>query len=483
MNAKRATNGSSVLKQTDPSYERYPAMNPPEPISPVIVEPKGPLEVLSRQEIQRFHTTAKGNLHDLLRICSLAVLACGTSADDARALFQRHENFDIQVLNGEGGLQLQLHNPPPEAFVDGCLMRGIREHLFALVRDLIFTQTEVLENPTFDLASGAGITNAVFHILRNARVLVPEETTPLAVCWGGHAISREEYEYSKKVGYELGLRGMHIGTGCGPGAMKGPMKGATIGHAKQRLNQGRYVGITEPGIIAAEPPNPIVNELVVLPDMEKRLEAFVRLAHGIIIFPGGPGTTEELLYLLGILMHPDNSDLPYPVILTGPDDSRAYLEELLEFLRQTLGEAAIQRLTIAYGHPSQAARAMAAAMALYREYRRHHGDPAYFNWALTIDPLFQQPFLSTHEAMATLNLERQQSPDQLAAQLRRAFSGIVTGNVKEWGIRQVAEFGPYELHGDPHLLHAMDRLLSHLIREQRMRLYSECYHPCYRLVA
>ena len=54
------------------------------------------------------------------------------------------------------------------------------------------------------------------------------------------------------------------------------MKGATIGHAKQRLSGGRYLGFTEPGIIAAESPNAIVNNLVILPDIEKRLEAFVR---------------------------------------------------------------------------------------------------------------------------------------------------------------------------------------------------------------
>jgi pyrimidine/purine-5'-nucleotide nucleosidase len=59
--------------------------------------------------------------------------------------------------------------------------------------------------------------------------------------------------------------------------MKGPMKGATIGHSKQRIVNGRYLGLTEPGIIAAEPPNPIVSQLVIMPDIEKRLEAFVRL--------------------------------------------------------------------------------------------------------------------------------------------------------------------------------------------------------------
>ena len=99
------------------------------------------------------------------------------------------------------------------------------------------------------------------------------------------------------------------------------MKGATIGHAKQRIRDGRYIGVTEPGIIAAESPNPIVNSLVIMPDMEKRLEAFVRLGHGITVFPGGVGTTEEILYLLGVLTHPDNEKIPFPMIMTGPADS------------------------------------------------------------------------------------------------------------------------------------------------------------------
>ena len=142
----------------------------------------------------------------------------------------------------------------------------------------------------------------MFHILRNARLLKVPADANLVVCWGGHAISRNEYDYTKLVGYELGLRGLNICTGCGPGAMKGPMKGATIGHSKQRIRDGRYIGITEPGIIAAESPNPIVNSLVIMPDMEKRLEAFVRVGHGVIIFPGGVGTTEEILYLLGVML-------------------------------------------------------------------------------------------------------------------------------------------------------------------------------------
>ena len=129
---------------------------------------------------------------------------------------------------------------------------------------------------------------------------------------GRHSIGEIEYQYTKKVGYQLGLREFNICTGCGSGAMKGPMKGATIAHAKQRYNNCRYIGITEPGIISSESPNPIVNTLVVIADIEKRLESFVRPGHAFIVLPESVGITEEILYLLGILMHPKMLNSLFP---------------------------------------------------------------------------------------------------------------------------------------------------------------------------
>ena len=124
----------------------------------------------------------------------------------------------------------------------------------------------------------------MFAILRNARAIRSGEEPNLVVCWGGHSINPEEYLYSREVGSELGLRELNVCTGCGPGAMEGPMKGAAVGHAKQRYANRRYIGLSEPSIIAAEPPNPIVTELVILPDIEKRLEAFVRMGHAFVLF-------------------------------------------------------------------------------------------------------------------------------------------------------------------------------------------------------
>jgi len=322
----------------------------------------------------------------------------------------------------------------------------------------------------------------VYRILRNAGLLKPRVRPDLVVCWGGHSISREEYDYTKKVGYELGLRGLNVCTGCGPGAMKGPMKGATIGHSKQRIRDGRYVGLTEPGIVAAEPPNAIVNQLAILPDIEKRLEAFVRTGHGIVVFPGGAGTAEEILYLLGILLHPQNVEQPFPVVFTGPADSADYFRQIDEFLVATLGPVARQCYRIVLDDPPEVAREMLRGMDAVREFRRRHSDAYNFNWLLGVPLELQQPFEPTHATMASLEIRRGMEPHRLAAELRRAFSGVVAGNVKEQGIRLIEERGPFEIHGDPDLLRPLDALLGAFARQRRMKLVGD-YQPCYRVVA
>jgi hypothetical protein len=333
----------------------------------------------------------------------------------------------------------------------------------------------------FDLEDSHGITHAVFDILRNARMLKPNVEPNLAVCWGGHSISRLEYDYTKLVGYELGLRGFDICTGCGPGAMKGPMKGAAIAHAKQRLRSRRYIGISEPGIIAAESPNAIVNNLIIMPDIEKRLEAFVRAGHGIIVFPGGVGTAEEILYLLGILLHPANAGIPFPLIFAGPREAAAYFEQIDAFLKLALGDDVAQHYRIVVGAPADTARALATGVEKVRTYRLDNKDAFFFNWALTIEHPFQQPFRPTHENMAGLNLQRNQPKHLLAADLRRAFSGIVAGNVKEDGLRAIAAHGPFVIDGDPEIMRALDKLLASFVVQQRMKLPGSAYVPCYRV--
>jgi predicted Rossmann-fold nucleotide-binding protein len=449
-----------------------------------LIAPEGSLEILSRSEVRQLRGAGGGRLHDLWRQCSLAVLNCGAAEDDVRKILRRHEDFKISIVQHEGGVALEVENAPDAAFVDGRMIRGIREHLFAVLRDLLFAHDDMLDTERFDLTTSSGMTDAVFHILRNARALSPNADPHLVVCWGGHAISRAEYDYTKAVGYQLGLRGMDVCTGCGAGAMKGPMKGATLGHARQRLRTGRYLGLTEPTIIAAESPNPIVNELVILPDMEKRLEAFVRLAHAIVVVPGGVGTAEEILYLLGILLDESNRSIALPLVFTGPPASAPYFERLHAFVGRTLGPAAQSCYKIILGDPERVATEIAAGLEVVRRARAETDDANFFNWQLKIGLEFQRPFEATHESMAALRLDRDQDLASLAINLRRAFSGIVAGNVREAGIRLVDRHGPFELRGERHITSALDQLLNDFVAQGRMRLSDPSeYVPCYRVVA
>lgn len=446
------------------------------------ITPQKSLNVLSQVEVKRLAQTNDSEVYDEFRRCSLAVLNTGEATDSTQEVLEAFKDFDIQVIQQERGIKLEIQNAPANAFVDGEMIHGIREHLFAVLRDLIYINNELIENRDIDYSSSSGITNAVFHILRNSGLLKTNGDTNLVVCWGGHSIGDEEYKYTKKVGYQMGLRGLDICTGCGPGAMKGPMKGATIGHAKQRI-EGRYIGITEPGIIAAESPNPIVNQLVIMPDIEKRLEAFVRAGHGIVVFPGGAGTAEEILYLLGVLLNPENQKLPFPLVFTGPKSAEAYFQQIHEFIGHTLGKEAQKLYKIIIDDPVEVALYMKARLQEVQNYRRQEQDAYFFNWKLKIDDDFQHPFRPTHKKMSELNLSLNQESHQLAANLRKAFSGIVDGNVKEHGIKAVAEKGPYEIKGKPEIIEPLEKLLRSFVEQKRMKIPTKEYVPCYRIVS
>ena len=445
----------------------------------VEISPSGSMYLLSQLEVNRLRDASQGGLHELFRRCALAVLNSADLTDDAEEVLERYRDFKIEIIQQTRGLKLKIENAPESAFVDGEIIRGIQENLFAVLRDVVYTDSEIIKSAQYDLTDSVSITDAVFHILRNAGILDTRNKPGLIVCWGGHSIGRDEYDFTKETGYQLGLRGLDICTGCGAGAMKGPMKGATIGHAKQRISSGRYIGISEPGIIASESPNAIVNHLVITPDIEKRLEAFVRIATGIVVFPGGAGTAEEILYLLGVLLNPRNIDIDLPVIFAAPKQSADYFANLDRFVGDTIGDQARKLYKIIVGDPAAVAREMAVGTQKVKANRRETGDAYYFNWMLHIVEELQLPFRVSHESMAELTLSKDLPIHDLTANLRKAFSGIVAGNIKDYGIRAIRENGPFEFQGDAAIMEPMDRLLQIFVMQSRMKLAGSEYSPCY----
>ena len=203
-----------------------------------------------------------------------------------------------------------------------------------------------------------------------------------------------------------------------------------------------------------------------------------------MVFPGGVGTAEEVLYLLGILLDDANVDVKIPVVFTGPAESASYFERLHDFVGVTLGPVAQGLYRIIIDEPDRVAEEVLGGLDEVRSRRDEADEPYFFNWQVNVPLDFQLPFFATHSSMSALALHSNQTPSGLAVNLRRAFSGIVAGNVRESGIRLVEERGPFELSGDPNIIEALGRLLADFVNQGRMKLTDpDKYVPCYRIAS
>ena len=90
-----------------------------------------------------------------------------------------------------------------------------REMLFSALRDIVYTENE-LASQRIDLESSQGITDYVFHLLRNARTLRPGVEPKMVVFWRCHSLNCDEYTYTKQLRPDLGLRQPHICSRCCP---------------------------------------------------------------------------------------------------------------------------------------------------------------------------------------------------------------------------------------------------------------------------
>jgi hypothetical protein len=128
------------------------------------VRPIQSLDLLSQREMASL-VAVDQEVYQLFRRCALAVLNTGGDSDDAQEIYTRYQDFELRVVPESRGLKLELYNAPTQAFVDGKMIQGIRGHLFAALRDVVFIHHKLVEQQRFDLDSGAGISDAVFRIL------------------------------------------------------------------------------------------------------------------------------------------------------------------------------------------------------------------------------------------------------------------------------------------------------------------------------
>src|SRR5208282_6241312 len=119
------------------------------------VAPKGSLEHLSQQEIAKLLDSGQGGLYPLFRQCALAVLNSGSNIDDSRLIFEKYRDFDLRIVRQAWGIKLEIKNAPAAAFVDGVMIKGLKEHLFAVLRDVVYTANEIMSAGRLDTSDSA----------------------------------------------------------------------------------------------------------------------------------------------------------------------------------------------------------------------------------------------------------------------------------------------------------------------------------------
>ncbi len=143
------------------------------------VNPTGLMSMLSQAEVDMLRSAASGKIYDLYRRCSLAVLNCGSVTDNAEDLLKQFHNFGINVIRRERGVKLEIFNAPESAFVNGEIIQAIQDHLFSVLRDIVFMHSfPALPPSTPGMDGSAEITNQIFRCLRNAGVLSTSTATP-----------------------------------------------------------------------------------------------------------------------------------------------------------------------------------------------------------------------------------------------------------------------------------------------------------------
>ena len=168
-------------------------------------------------------------------------------------------------------------------------------------------------------------------------------------------------------------------------------------------------------------------------------------------FPAGPAPPRRSSTCSACCSIRRTREQPLPVVLTGPARERRLLRaDSRSSSRPRSAPTALTRLKVIVDDPAAVARHLVRGIEQVRDVppraqRLLQLQLAAARAARVAAAVRGHPCARC----ARCSCIATQPVHELAANLRRAFSGIVTGNVKEHGIAAIERDGPYELSGDP----------------------------------
>ena len=383
---------------------------------------------------------------------------------DMRNIREKYGQMRVEAKHEKDGIDLICHNLPAGALYDGKnVIWASVEQITAVIRDVIF--------PPSTPGTGADTATAsrfVRKFVEHAGFLYRGERGLVTFVWGGHRVPRDEYEFAKELSYwlTLAIPDIEIITGCGAGIMKAPFKGAQVAYVKQRsferFGTRDFIGFTEKNILAAEPPNEMVNRFMVFPTIEQRMEAFIRGSHRGRAHPGGAGTLEEILTVLAVVSAPENRSLQYDFDMVERPAGR-YFQTLDDYLKTCFGNELKDFYDVWRVTP--------------REYAKHIGDTTrdmylryLWNDKLVFPRELQQPFKVDFDSIENLYLGRDQEPFRLLINLRQFFSALVHVTVKDPDMVDSWRGERPLIKGDNDILKATDELVQDFAAMGRLHL-------------
>lgn len=262
--------------------------------------------------------------------------------DDLRDTFGK---MKLSVRREDSGMYLDCAGVPESVlvFLDGQL--GIMERqatqVANVIRDLAFP------------VEGEDRVSAVKAMVKRAGLLEGDPRNKTFV-WGGHKVDdQQEYDFSKTLSYyDVIANQTELTTGCGPGHMKSPFRGAQAAHQERGFDgkEHRFIGLSEPRIIGVEAPNRCVSDLVVFPNIAERMTGFMKTNHRGRIEEGGVGTAQEILIALSTMSHEENMSTYYPLDVVGMPGG-SYIPLVQDYLHTILNKKTVDSILTFHDGP------------------------------------------------------------------------------------------------------------------------------------
>ncbi len=403
------------------------------------ISPAAGMDVLSRNEVTRLRDATLGGLHALLRRCALAVLISGgTTDDDPRSIFERYPDFDIQVLQQDRGIKLELtqragaarsSKARSSAASTNCCSRWCATSSTSPRRS-----TRVVSISTIHTASPTPCSKSCA-----TRACCSRTSNPTWSCAGAAIRSRAHgirvHQARRLPARPARPRHLHrLRPGRDEGADEGrDDRARQAASAFQALHRHHRAGHHRGRI--AEPDRQQSRHHAGHREAPRSVRAHRPRHHRVSRAASARPRKSSICSASCCIrtMRPCRSRWCSP-------DRRNRRRTSSRSTSSCASRSATRSRSItasSIDDPAETARVDRTRASRRCASTASTARTRFSSTGRCISNMqFQQPFRPTHANMAALNLQRDQPAHLLAADLRRAFSGIVAGNVKEEGMQR-----------------------------------------------